>query len=127
MSFEQSRDLPLENQSSLLMGYVIGTFDQKEKIYASHILSRYLCENNQSYLTSLLLDNGYAEDAQINVIDGILQPYLCIDIYYLIEKLILTFDNKDIKYIYFIAETKGSMQSAQLKGAEQGKIACACK
>lgn len=39
----------------------------------------------------------------------------------------LVLDNKDIKYIYFIAETKGSMQSAQLKGAEQGKIACARK
>lgn len=39
----------------------------------------------------------------------------------------LVFDNKDIKYIYFVAETKGSMQSAQLKGAEQGKIACARK
>lgn len=84
--FEQSRDLPLENQSSLLMGYVIGTFDQKEKIYASHILSRYLCENNQSYLTSLLLDNGYAEDAYIHVTDGILQPYLCIDIKNIDEK-----------------------------------------
>ena len=39
----------------------------------------------------------------------------------------IVFDNKDIKYIYFIAETKGSMQSAQLKGAEKGKIECAKK
>lgn len=39
----------------------------------------------------------------------------------------LVFDNKDIKYIYFIAETKGSTQLSQLKGAEQGKIACARK
>lgn len=39
----------------------------------------------------------------------------------------LVFDSKDIKYIYFIAETKGSMQSAQLKGAEKGKIECAKK
>lgn len=39
----------------------------------------------------------------------------------------LVFDSKDIKYIYFIAETKGSMQSAQLKGAEKGKIECARK
>ena len=39
----------------------------------------------------------------------------------------LVFDNKDVKYIYFIAETKGSMQSAQLKGAEKGKIECARK
>ena len=39
----------------------------------------------------------------------------------------IVFDNKDIKYIYFIAETKGSMQSAQLKGTEKGKIECAKK
>lgn len=39
----------------------------------------------------------------------------------------LVFNNEDIKYIYFIAETKGSMQSAQLKGAEKGKIECARK
>ena len=39
----------------------------------------------------------------------------------------LVFNSKDIKYIYFIAETKGSMKTAQLKGAEQGKIDCARK
>lgn len=39
----------------------------------------------------------------------------------------IVFDSKNIKYIYFIAETKGSMQSAQLKGAEKGKIECAKK
>ena len=39
----------------------------------------------------------------------------------------LVFDNEDIKYIYFIAETKGSMQSAQLKGTEKGKIECTRK
>lgn len=78
--FEQSKDMPLENQSSLQMGYVIGKFDEKEKIYATHILSRYLCENNQSYLTSALLEKGYAEDAVIHVIDGILQPYIAVDL-----------------------------------------------
>ena len=30
--FEQSKDMPLENQSSLQMGYVVGRFDEKEKI-----------------------------------------------------------------------------------------------
>ena len=39
----------------------------------------------------------------------------------------IVFDSKNIKNIYFIAETKGSMQSAQLKGAEKGKIECAKK
>ena len=68
----------------------------------------------------------YMNEKDVNVIkDEFLKTNK--DIYYLMEKLILTFDNKDIKYIYFIAETKGSMQSAQLKGAEEGKIACARK
>ena len=34
----------------------------------------------------------------------------------------IVFDNKDVKYIYFIAETKGSMSSLQLKGIEKQKI-----
>ncbi len=36
-------------------------------------------------------------------------------------------DNKDFKYIYFIAETKGSMSTTQLKGVELAKIECARK
>ena len=35
--------------------------------------------------------------------------------------------NKEFKYIYFIAETKGSMQSLNLKGVEKAKIECAKK
>lgn len=34
----------------------------------------------------------------------------------------IVFDNKDVKYIYFIAETKGSMSTLQLKGSELQKI-----
>lgn len=36
-------------------------------------------------------------------------------------------DNAGVKHIYFIAETKGSMESMQLKGAEKAKIECAKK
>jgi len=39
----------------------------------------------------------------------------------------IVFDDTDVKYIYFIAETKGSMSSLQLKGVEEGKIAYARK
>lgn len=78
--FEQSKDMPLENQSSLELGYVIGSFDEKEKIFAARILSDILCENNQSYLTSSLLSKGLAEDVNIHIIDGILQPCAVIDI-----------------------------------------------
>ena len=36
-------------------------------------------------------------------------------------------DNMGIKHIFCIAETKGSMDSMQLKGVEKAKIACAKK
>ncbi len=39
----------------------------------------------------------------------------------------IVFNNKEFKYIYFIAETKGSMQSLNLKGVEKAKIECAKK
>lgn len=39
----------------------------------------------------------------------------------------IVFDNKQIKQIYFVAETKGDMSSMQLKGAELAKIECAKK
>ncbi|MCH5312276.1 MAG: hypothetical protein J1E57_10045, partial [Prevotella sp.] len=34
-------------------------------------------------------------------------------------------DNMGIKHIFFIAETKGSIDSMQLKGVEKAKIDCA--
>ena len=36
-------------------------------------------------------------------------------------------DNMGIKHVFFIAETKGSMDSMQLKGVEKAKIDCAKK
>lgn len=39
----------------------------------------------------------------------------------------IVFDNKDFKYIYFIAETKGSMNSLELREIEKAKIECAKK
>lgn len=36
-------------------------------------------------------------------------------------------DNMGVKHIFFVAETKGSMDSMQLKGVELAKIACAKK
>lgn len=39
----------------------------------------------------------------------------------------IAFQEGAVKHVYFIAETKGSMQSLQLKGAELAKIECARK
>ena len=39
----------------------------------------------------------------------------------------IVFDNPTFKYVYFIAETKGSMDSLELRDVEKAKIACAKK
>ena len=39
----------------------------------------------------------------------------------------IVLDNKDFKYVYFIAETKGSMRTTELRGVEKAKIECARK
>lgn len=39
----------------------------------------------------------------------------------------IVFENKDFKYVYFIAETKGSMNSLELRDVEKAKIECAKK
>ena len=39
----------------------------------------------------------------------------------------IVFDNESFKYVYFIAETKGSMDSLELRDVEKAKIECAKK
>jgi type III restriction enzyme len=39
----------------------------------------------------------------------------------------IAFQEGTVKHVYFVAETKGSLSSLQLKGAEQAKIECARK
>lgn len=39
----------------------------------------------------------------------------------------IVFDNSSFKYVYFIAETKGSMNSLELRDVEKAKIECARK
>jgi type III restriction enzyme len=37
----------------------------------------------------------------------------------------IAFDKDKVKHVYFVAETKGTMQSLELKGIENTKIECA--
>jgi type III restriction enzyme len=39
----------------------------------------------------------------------------------------IAFTEGSVKHVYFVAETKGSLSTLQLKGAEEAKIACARK
>ena len=39
----------------------------------------------------------------------------------------IAFKSGEVKHIFFIAETKGSLESMELRGIEKAKIACAKK
>ncbi len=39
----------------------------------------------------------------------------------------IAFNKGTVKHIFFVAETKGSLDSMELRGVEKAKIACACK
>ena len=39
----------------------------------------------------------------------------------------IAFNKGMVKHIFFIAETKGTMESMELRGVEKAKIACAKK
>lgn len=83
---EQSKDMPLENQSSVVRGFALGKFDEKEKIYAANIIASVLAKNNQSYLTKALMAEGFCEDVSVRVVDGIYQPYVVLDVKMLTAK-----------------------------------------
>lgn len=108
--FEQAKDMPLENQDRLTYGYVIGNFNDREKIIASHILTDILCENNQSYLTKAILSKGLAESVSLRAIDGIMQPFMTLQIKNINHNNIEKIDNVVVETLNDLCE-KGIDQS----------------
>jgi len=76
--FEQGEDTELEGHSMLGKAYVIGSFDDKEKIFACRILSDVLSDSNQSVIKSAFLSKGLCEDLTIQINDGVMQPWLLV-------------------------------------------------
>lgn len=70
----------LEGKTRLSFGKVIGTFDDREKLVATQVLAEVLCGTNQSPLCKAILSQGLAEEVTMTVNDGILQPWLVLDI-----------------------------------------------
>lgn len=70
----------MEGKTRLSFGKVIGTFDQREKLIAMQVLSEVLCGSNQAPLSKVILSEGLAEEVKMQVSDGILQPWVMLDI-----------------------------------------------
>ena len=78
--FEISAQQSKEGKAHITYGYVLGDYDDYEKIAAFSLISSILCGNNESPLKKAILNNGLGEDISFDVQDGILQPYAVIDI-----------------------------------------------
>lgn len=78
--YELSDGEELEGKVRLSFGKVIGTFEEREKLIAAQVLAEVLCGSNQSPLSKAVLNEGLAEKVTIGINDGILQPWLMLDI-----------------------------------------------
>ncbi|MBD5083361.1 MAG: hypothetical protein HDT34_04285 [Clostridiales bacterium] len=67
-----------EKKTVLAFGKIIGTYEEKEKVYAAKVLCDVLADSNESPLKRAILSSGLAEDMEMMVMDGVSQPYLLI-------------------------------------------------
>ncbi|MBR6918378.1 MAG: insulinase family protein, partial [Clostridia bacterium] len=57
---------------------IFAKFDEPVKIFAANVLCDYLASTNESPLKRAILASGLAEDLEVTVSDGIMQPYASI-------------------------------------------------
>lgn len=67
---------PLEKNSYISHAFVVGRFDEAEKMLALKILSSALASTNESPLKKAVLAAGLGDDLYVYLNDGIAQPYL---------------------------------------------------
>ncbi|MBR4421985.1 MAG: insulinase family protein [Erysipelotrichaceae bacterium] len=67
-------------KAQIAYGYVAANYDDYEKIAAFSLISSLLCARNESPLKQAIIANGLGEDVYFDIQDGILQPYVEIDV-----------------------------------------------
>lgn len=80
IEFEISPEQDGEGKAQMSYGYVVGDFNDYEKIMAFSLISSVLCGTNESPLKKAILSKGLAEDISFDIQDGILQPFVEIDV-----------------------------------------------
>ena len=80
IDYEISAETDPEGKAQIAYGYVLGNFDDYEKITAMSLISSVLCSSNESELKKAILEKGLGEDVSFDVQDGILQPFCEIDV-----------------------------------------------
>ena len=103
----------LEGKTRLSFGKVIGTFADREKLIATEILSEVLCGTNQSPLPKAILSAGLAEEVNMRLNDGMLQPWLMLDIKNIKDENLAAVEAKISEVLTSLAET--GLDHAQLE------------
>ena len=80
IDYEISPEADPKGKAQLSYGYVVGDFNEYEKIVAFSLIANVLCGNNESPLKKAILSKGLGEDISFDVQDGILQPFVEIDV-----------------------------------------------
>lgn len=63
-----------EGKTQIAIGSVFCTYEDRVDIIAANIIADVLCGTNESPLKKMIIDAGLAEEVQLQVLDGILQP-----------------------------------------------------
>ncbi|MBR0385216.1 MAG: insulinase family protein [Erysipelotrichaceae bacterium] len=80
IDFEVSPETTGEGKAQIAYGYVIGDFSDYERTMAFNLIASVLCDSNESPLKKAIINNGLGEDISFDVQDGILQPYVEMDV-----------------------------------------------
>jgi Zn-dependent M16 (insulinase) family peptidase len=67
-------------KAHFVMGKVVGTWKDVEKLLALEVLQDYLSGSNSAPVTRAVLERGLGKDVQIALNDGIVQPYLALQV-----------------------------------------------
>lgn len=102
--YEIAPDESPEEKTLISKGYVLGSYKDKETIFAMHILCDTLAGNNNAPLKHAILSAGLGQDLSLYVIDGIQQPYARLTVW-----------NTDKEKLGEIKETINSTLSSLVK------------
>lgn len=69
-----------EERVQMSFGKIVCDYSERKKLLALSALSSYLTGTNESPLKQAILRSGLAQDAYLDVADGIYQPYICLRI-----------------------------------------------
>lgn len=80
LAYEITPEEDSDGKLRLGWGYVVGRFDQKEKLLAAQVLAETICGANHAPLSRAILEAGLAENVKLEMQGSIAQPWLKLEL-----------------------------------------------